>query len=349
MPFKLSAMAPSFCMPPQSSASTTESPLSIICRENDEIGVYEGGVLKPRKGVTSLIAWKEKTPFTRALASATDARHAVITPTPSATPEKDATLQTASPLLGPSANEELQTMIAGGNTLGFHPEPTLFHYQTYALPLPCDIAVAEANRPGWNPAYHKTISPSIERANQVVEEFKVYFGDGRSPELLLVNLQKICILCGLCEASNLPKTSEDCITVRSRLPTLAPVLPLTNPRLSIDAEDNLHQCLRPSRSRARRPARQRSENPRRDVQIVKGVLRIQQATGEDLSAMDWQSQPAVPRCHDSIPWLKVERNPSGSWFGSLMVDFFRFGLEALSGLRYALGFHGILKSHQRWS
>ena len=275
MPSFLSAKAPTFSPRTQPSASNTEMPLIIACRENEEIGVYKDGVLKPRKDVRSLIAWKEDTPFTTVAASAKDAQLTTVTPVPSASLDEVAVFQSASPMAGPDAIGVSPNTTADGNSLKFHqgevptfgmvqpnapvnhnyqplspqfqnfqqqiltnhqpayyPATGLFQYPAYQLQLPSDIAVVEANRPVWNPAYHKVISPSVERANQVVEEFKLYFGDGRVPELLLLNLQKICVLCGLSDTNSLPESSEGCITVRSDLPILASMFPVANPHLS---------------------------------------------------------------------------------------------------------------------
>ena len=241
MSSNLSATAAAFTLPTRSSANITEPKLIIACRENEEIGTYEDGLLKPRKGVASLIVWKDNAPSTTSIASATNASLSAATPSPFATP-----------LVDPSAHGFSQTTTAGGDAHKFHQDEGMifnmvrpdyqhqflsaqvqdfqeenlvrhqplhpafaqYNYQTYGSPLPCDVAVSEVNRPVWDPAYHKAVSPSIERANQVVEEFKLYFGDGRAPDLLLSQLQKICLLCGLGETNNLPKTSEECTTVR---------------------------------------------------------------------------------------------------------------------------------------
>ena len=260
MPSKLSATAPSFSLPSKSSASVAESPIAIACRENEEIGTYEGGVLKPRKGITSRISWNENVPF------ATNARSATIEPV-AASPHEESTSQLVTLPADTCAHEALQTHITCNDTSSIrhdedltfnmvqpdlaqesnyqtstpqshglheqfpgdhqlnHQAITHFYPPTYQLhvALPCDVVVSEANRPSWNPAYHRTISPSIERANRVVEEFKLYFGDGRSPELLLKNLQKICVLCGLSKADDMPTTSDECVTVRFRLPILSPM------------------------------------------------------------------------------------------------------------------------------
>ena len=267
MPSKLSATATPFAFPSQPSTSTTNLPLAVVCRKNEDIGTYEGGVLRPRKGVTSLIAWDENTPFTKVAPSANDASvHC-------SSPDEDAKVQPATQLLHPGitalqANvtssdameihgdgestldivqqnaaadhdyqvslpqfQDFQHQTMNSHQLGHQPS-ALFQHHAYYPQLPCDMAVSELNRPSWNPAYHKAISPSIERANQVVEEFKLYFGDGKTPEMLLDRLQKICLLCGLCEANNPPSTTEACVTVRSALSILLPILTLTNPHQS---------------------------------------------------------------------------------------------------------------------
>lgn len=249
MPFNLSATAPVFQHLPQSSSSNTMELLAnIVCRKNEDIGTYEGGVLRPRKGVTSLIAWEKATPL------ATDAPPAQL-----AGSDEIAIIESPIPLVGTGMNDISQTQVTNevldyqrGHdlTIGmdpsdalyvyhyrtppsqlqdmseqtsidqpiYHPAPVSFHPRTYqpGVTLPCDIAVAGVNRPAWNPAYHKAMSPSIERANRVVEEFKIYFGDGRAPDIL-IQLQKICLLCGLCTAHDLPETRNGCFAVRSGL------------------------------------------------------------------------------------------------------------------------------------
>jgi hypothetical protein len=268
MPSLLSALTPAFIPSSKYSTRTTDLPLAIVCRENKEIGTYEGGVLRPRKDVTSMIAWNENTPFTKVVPST---RNASVH---SSSPDEDITVQPPTELIHTATNEPFQTNFTGSDALELHgdgdqmvnmlqapasidrnyqpsappfryfqdqalnnhqpgyPASALFQYQPYQPQLSCDIAVSEAHRPVWNPAYHKAISPSVERANQVVEEFKLYFGDGKSMEVLLTGLQKICLLCGLCEAENPPNTSEACIAVRSKLPILLPNFPLANPYLS---------------------------------------------------------------------------------------------------------------------
>lgn len=265
MPSLLSASTPAFMPSSRSSTSATKQLIVIVCRENQEIGTYEGGVLRPGKEVTSLIAWDGHTPFTKVVPPATNAS------VHSSPRNENTTVQSPIELIHPAGNEPHQTSFSGSGALEFHgdrdrafnvlqaaapmdhnyqpsalqfrdfqyqhlynhrlgyPAYAPFQYHSYQTQLSCDVAISEANRPVWNPDYHKAISPSIERANQVVEEFKIYFGDGKSQELLLPRLQKMCILCGLCKASDLPNTSEECITVRSFSPYLTQLFHLLTP------------------------------------------------------------------------------------------------------------------------
>jgi hypothetical protein len=53
----------------------------------------------------------------------------------------------------------------------------------------------------------------MRRANEAVEEFGVYVGNGDSNNNL-TQLQKICLLCGIRERNDLPQTEEDSVEVR---------------------------------------------------------------------------------------------------------------------------------------
>ena len=265
----LSATALAFQPFSQSPAgNASELLLTIVCRTNEDIGTYEDGVLRPRKGVTCLIAWKGTTQFITDAPFAADAHIATEIPVPFAEPDELAAVEPAAALVVTDEIDTIETEVTGDDILKFqqdeelslvqpdvtdnfpyhmplpqmrdlydqiliaeppyHPAPQSFHSPTYEphVTLPCDIAVSEANRPAWNPAYHKAISPSIERANRVVEEFKVYFGDGRYPDHLM-QLRKICFLCGLCEAHDLPQSIEGCIAVSSFPSPVPPPFPAT--------------------------------------------------------------------------------------------------------------------------
>jgi hypothetical protein len=267
MSYTLSATALAFQPFSRSPAgNASELLLTFVCRTNEDIGIYEDGVLRPRKGVTSLIAWKETTPFITDAPFAPDAHVATAAHVPFAESEELAAVEPAAALVVTDEIDTIETEVTGDDILKFqqdeelplvqpyvtdnfpyhmpppqmqdldnqiliaqppyYPAPQSFHALKYEphVTLPCDLAISQANRPAWNPAYHKAISPSIERANRVVEEFKVYFGDGRYPDRLM-QLRKICFLCGLCEAHNLPQSIEGCIAVSSFPSSVPPPFP----------------------------------------------------------------------------------------------------------------------------
>lgn len=223
-------------------------------RTDKGISTYEDGILKPHTGVKSLITWNETVPSLAEAPIAPEVPSASEAPEPSADSEIVATVEPEAPAVDTDVDELVETDINGDKNLEhqqeeghsfsllhqatpenfayymptyqfnhfpvyqpFYPPALHYFYQPVYQPqlsLPCDIAVAEANRPSWTPEYHKQISPSIERANRVLEEFKVYFRDGRTPDHLM-QLRKICFLCRLCEARDLPNSVEGCIAVSS--------------------------------------------------------------------------------------------------------------------------------------
>jgi hypothetical protein len=248
----LSATAGSFQRLSESpSRNSLDLLISLVCRTNEDIGTYEHGVLKPRKGVSSLITWRENLPFLADAPSSAATHIATDAPVPSSIHDDLATIEpAATPVVTDTAGtievdiidnesfEDRQTEEPAFNQFeqneqlafdnlqpnahnnyfyylpppyqvqNFYPYGPIDQSLYYAAPamsftrpyqplvtdygpqapvfnpqvpvfapqvtLACDIAVSEANRPAWDPTYHKAISPSVERANRVVEEFKVY-------------------------------------------------------------------------------------------------------------------------------------------------------------------------------